>query len=318
LQKFIQLSDEFYSNNCRVVIVTRDSYKLNAKFDKENGHDLDILSDPSGAITNGYCGLRGKVSKSIEPSTKKNYRHNSTYIIDPNQRIAIGLHKGSDHTQKIIEYLQQLKQRLESNQVTQRPPLLMLPDVFNLSLCKELIAGWRGEHFEGLITVGSGFKGNPDKSVVASSVKRRLDHRLSEGANSKACNLVGRRVAPILHKAFQFCLGSVQHFRVGAYSADRGDFFKAHRDNDTPATEKRCFAMSVNLNDDYVGGNLIFPEFGKELYRPPIGGGLIFSCSLLHEALPVTSGTRFVALTFFFAPIVEKGGCQKRLPGLGG
>jgi len=70
LQKFIQLCDEFYSNNRRVVMVTHDSYKLNAKFDKENGYDLDILSDPSGAITNGYCGLRGKVSKSVEPSTK--------------------------------------------------------------------------------------------------------------------------------------------------------------------------------------------------------------------------------------------------------
>ena len=28
------------------------------------------------------------------------------------------------------------------------------------------------------------------------------------------------------------------------------------------------------------------------------GAGVVFSCSLLHEATPVTSGTRYVLLTF--------------------
>ena len=40
--------------------------------------------------------------------------------------------------------------------------------------------------------------------------------------------------------------------------------------------------MSVNLNDDYEGGAVRFPEFGGGLYRPPAGGALVFSCSLLH------------------------------------
>jgi hypothetical protein len=34
-------------------------------------------------------------------------------------------------------------------------------------------------------------------------------------------------------------------------------------------------------------------------YRPPAGGGVVFSCSLLHEALPVTEGRRFGLFTFF-------------------
>ncbi len=57
--------------------------------------------------------------------------------------------------------------------------------------------------------------------------------------------------------------------------------------------------MTLNLNtEDYVGGELVFPEYGPHKYRPESGGGVIFSCSLIHEALPVTSGRRFTLLTF--------------------
>lgn len=54
---------------------------------------------------------------------------------------------------------------------------------------------------------------------------------------------------------------------------------------------------------------MTFPEYGSTAYTTPAGGGVMFSCTLLHEALPVTSGTRFVALTFLFdrqAPAEDK------------
>ena len=41
-----------------------------------------------------------------------------------------------------------------------------------------------------------------------------------------------------------------------------------------------------------------FAEYGRQLYAPGIGGAVIFSCSLLHEALPVTSGRRFALFSF--------------------
>jgi predicted 2-oxoglutarate/Fe(II)-dependent dioxygenase YbiX len=57
--------------------------------------------------------------------------------------------------------------------------------------------------------------------------------------------------------------------------------------------------MTLNLNTGaYEGGELRFPEYGRELYRPEAGGAVIFSCSLLHEALPVTRGKRFAMFTF--------------------
>ena len=60
----------------------------------------------------------------------------------------------------------------------------------------------------------------------------------------------------------------------------------------------RQFALSVNLNAEYEGGYLLFPEFNDHRYRPGIGGGILFSTSLLHEATPVTRGHRYVLLTF--------------------
>ncbi len=59
--------------------------------------------------------------------------------------------------------------------------------------------------------------------------------------------------------------------------------------------------MSINLNtEDFLGGELRFPEFGDQRYRPDSGTAIVFSSSLLHEALQVTSGRRLVVLAFLF------------------
>ncbi len=79
----------------------------------------------------------------------------------------------------------------------------------------------------------------------------------------------------------------------------RQHYFRAHRDNGTPQTADRTFAVSLNLNEDYDGGELVFPEYGPTRYKPKAGAAAVFSCSLLHEALPVTHGRRFVLTTFF-------------------
>jgi len=45
---------------------------------------------------------------------------------------------------------------------------------------------------------------------------------------------------------------------------------------------------------------LRFPEFGDQRYRPENGTAIVFSSSLLHEALHVTAGQRLVLLAFLF------------------
>jgi predicted 2-oxoglutarate/Fe(II)-dependent dioxygenase YbiX len=89
-------------------------------------------------------------------------------------------------------------------------------------------------------------------------------------------------------------------FKLIRYDAGAG-YFHAHRDNESRDTAHRRFAMTLNLNTGaYEGGALRFPEFGPDLYVPERGSAVIFSCSLLHEVTPVTEGSRYGLLGFFF------------------
>jgi hypothetical protein len=103
-----------------------------------------------------------------------------------------------------------------------------------------------------------------------------------------------------LAKAFAYRASRFEGFKIACYQASDRGFFGAHRDNLSPATTHRRFALTLNLNDGYQGGQLRFPEYGPELYRPAPGAALLFSCSHLHEVLEVTAGRRFVLLSFLF------------------
>ena len=56
----------------------------------------------------------------------------------------------------------------------------------------------------------------------------------------------------------------------------------------------------MNLNGDYEGCDLIFPEFGRRTYRAPVGGAIVFSCGALHEVTPITKGKRYAFLPFLY------------------
>jgi predicted 2-oxoglutarate/Fe(II)-dependent dioxygenase YbiX len=75
---------------------------------------------------------------------------------------------------------------------------------------------------------------------------------------------------------------------------------RGHRDNTTKGTAHRRFAVSVNLNDDYEGGEIGFPEYGPRRFKPPVGGAVVFSCSLLHAVSRMTRGHRYAFLPFLY------------------
>jgi predicted 2-oxoglutarate/Fe(II)-dependent dioxygenase YbiX len=111
---------------------------------------------------------------------------------------------------------------------------------------------------------------------------------------------VGRRVMPEIRKAFAFRATRFEGFKIGCYDGATGGFFRPHRDNLLPSTAHRVFALTLNLNDNYEGGELRFPEYGSQLYRPDAGAALVFSCSHLHEVRDVTAGRRYVLLSFLY------------------
>jgi predicted 2-oxoglutarate/Fe(II)-dependent dioxygenase YbiX len=109
------------------------------------------------------------------------------------------------------------------------------------------------------------------------------------------------RLAPEIHKAYQFRATRMERYIVACYDATEGGHFRAHRDNTTKGTAHRRFAVSLHLNTgEYEGGLLRFPEFGRQLYTAPVGAAVVISCSLLHEATPVTRGRRYMFLPFLY------------------
>jgi predicted 2-oxoglutarate/Fe(II)-dependent dioxygenase YbiX len=134
------------------------------------------------------------------------------------------------------------------------------------------------------------------------SVKRRRDCTITDQAALNAVlERLSRRLIPEIHKAFQFEVTRVERCIVSCYAAAESGHFRIHRDNTSKATAHRRFAVTINLNAGaYEGGQLVFPEFGQELWSPPTGGALVFSCSLLHEVKPVTRGSRYCFLPFLF------------------
>jgi peroxiredoxin len=180
-------------------------------------------------------------------------------------------------------------------------PVLVIPSVLERELCAMLVSYYDA----GTPELSGVAVHQPDGSgsiEVDGYRKRRRDLTLVEGPLLDGVHdRVRRRVAPVVERAFRFRAAYAERYVVAAYEArDRG-WFAPHRDNGGPSTEHRQFACSLNLDAaTYQGGDLWFPEFGGRRYRPPSGGALVFSCSLLHAVDPVTQGRRLTVLPFLF------------------
>jgi predicted 2-oxoglutarate/Fe(II)-dependent dioxygenase YbiX/peroxiredoxin len=179
-------------------------------------------------------------------------------------------------------------------------PVLILPRVFEPDFCRELIALY--ERHGGR---ESGFMREIDgKTTIAldPGFKRRADYDIDdEAVRGAARERILRRVVPAIEQAYQFRATRMERYIVACYDAEQGGHFRPHRDNTTKGTAHRRFAVTINLNaEQYQGGELRFPEFGPRSYRAPTGGAVVFSCSLLHEVLPVTAGRRFAFLPFLY------------------
>jgi predicted 2-oxoglutarate/Fe(II)-dependent dioxygenase YbiX len=182
-------------------------------------------------------------------------------------------------------------------------PVLMVPDVLPQSLCARLIAAHDGDNFE------SGMLRQANGAVVLEpdpGSKKRRDHRLDDAALVDAVTVaLSERLLPAIARAFHYPVTHMEGYKVVAYDAATGGYFRPHRDNVTPDARHRRFALSLNLNADYEGGELIFPEFDADLYRPPAGGAVVFSGTLLHAAREVTAGKRYVLLSFMWGDEVR-------------
>ncbi|WP_259670844.1 2OG-Fe(II) oxygenase [Rhizobium lentis] len=137
--------------------------------------------------------------------------------------------------------------------------------------------------------------------------KRRKDYDIQEkDIIAETQGRFIRRIVPEIQKVHQFTVTRMERYIVACYAAEDKAHFRPHRDNTTKGTAHRRFAVSVNLNDDFDGGEVSFPEYGSRSFKAPSGGAVIFSCSLLHAVSTVTRGRRYAFLPFLYDDAAAK------------
>ncbi|AUW59057.1 hypothetical protein C1T17_14090 [Sphingobium sp. SCG-1] len=226
----------------------------------------------------------------------------TSWILDPALRVlaVLPIEDPATHHARLCAELAPLANPAQDMQSA--APVLQIPNLLEPELCRDYIA-----YCEASGPQDSGYmKTDPASGntimVVDHSHKRRSDCLIEDDALRNALQArIMRRLVPQIQRAFQFQVTRMERYLIARYDADSGGYFRPHKDNTTLGTAHRRFAVSINLNaGDYDGGDLRFPEFGMRTYRPPTGGAVVFSCSLLHEATPVTRGSRYCILPFLY------------------
>ena len=224
-----------------------------------------------------------------------------TIVLDPMLRAVANIafdHAGG-HAQTVREVLQSLPAVDDNAGVPLTAPVLILPRVFDFPLCDTLV-----RFYEKLGGQESGFLFDVDGKttrVVDHRLKRRDDlvvahPQLREAIRSQ----IVRRLIPAVGCFFQFQATRMDRYIVACYDSAVGGHFYRHRDNVNIGAQHRRFAVSINLNNDFEGGDLLLPEFGRRAYRAPHGGAVVFSCGALHQVTPVRRGRRYAFLAFLY------------------
>jgi hypothetical protein len=100
-------------------------------------------------------------------------------------------------------------------------------------------------------------------------------------------------------------LGTLEFNRVFGVTMFEGAVLPAHRDEDANNDglydgKKRSHVCSLLLNDDYEGGELVFPEQGGSI-KAKAGDMVVFpGYYISHGVAEITKGARRVLLIFFY------------------
>jgi peroxiredoxin/predicted 2-oxoglutarate/Fe(II)-dependent dioxygenase YbiX len=222
-------------------------------------------------------------------------------VLDPTLRVLeiIPFKPGGADCAELFAYLDELPPpHLHTGEALQAP-VLVLPNVFEPAFCRTLIDLHTADGGR-----DTGFMSEVDGKTVEQvdpARKRRRDCIVQdEDVILTVHRWIKRRIVPEIARVFFFDATRIERYLVGCYRAEDGGHFTAHRDNTTKGTAHRRFAVSINLNDDFDGGEVSFPEYGPRGFKPPIGGAVVFSCSLMHAVSAVSRGRRYAFLPFLY------------------
>lgn len=246
--------------------------------------------------------LYGAVPKDAQRGQGRIAMRRFWIVLDPTLRVLELVPFAADGSDisRVLAYLENLPPPDRFAGIELQAPILYLPNVFEADLCRHLI-----ELHDRSAGEDSPYVREVDGMTVRvmdRSFKRRKDYNIEDPELMAQINArIVRRICPEIIKVHHVTATHIERYTIGCYSSeDGGGHFLPHRDNTSKATAHRQFAISINLNADFEGGLLRFPEYGPKGFKPPVGGAVVFSCSLLHEATRVTKGRRYAFLPFVF------------------
>jgi predicted 2-oxoglutarate/Fe(II)-dependent dioxygenase YbiX len=224
-----------------------------------------------------------------------------TVVLDPMLRAVADIpwDHASGHASAVREVLRSLPSVDDSAGVRLTAPVLIVPRVLDFQLCDFLV-----QFYDKLGGKDSGFLLDIEgktSTVVDYRLKRRNDlHLVAPELRDLIRDQIVRRLLPPIERFFQFQATRMDRYIVSCYDSATGGHFYRHRDNVNAGAQHRRFAVTINLSKDYDGGDLVFPEFGRRVYRAPHGGAVVFSCGALHQVTPMTRGRRYAFLAFLY------------------
>jgi len=133
-----------------------------------------------------------------------------------------------------------------------------------------------------------------DKRIGAVEPVPTVDIHLKQiGLDTIWKNIVEEIIKPLVYTKFQFTTKQVLIAFVVKYSTDGQKELKPHHDNSS-------YTINVCLNDEYEGGGCRFVRQNKIVNNKKIGYCTLHPGKLthLHEGLTVTSGLRYVFISF--------------------
>jgi hypothetical protein len=224
-----------------------------------------------------------------------------TIVLDPMLRAVANIpwDHPTGHARTVHDLLDGLPAVDDAAGVPLTAPVLIVPRIFDFALCDFLV-----KFYEKLGGKDSGFLLDSEgktATVVDYRLKRRNDLPIVAPELREAIRgPIVRRLLPAMERFFQFDATRMDRYIVACYDSATGGHFYRHRDNVNAGAQHRRFAVTINLNKDYDGCDLVFPEFGSRTYRAPHGGAIVFSCGALHQVTPVTRGQRYAFLAFLY------------------
>ena len=173
-------------------------------------------------------------------------------------------------------------------------------DLYEPEVCKEIVAGIRRLRWsvaEVQLAKATGgfatFTRRRTRSADILTSPRAVE--LCQDFDSR----IQKVVHPLINRIWQVKLVETSGTQIVRYR--KGGRYVAHADAGVEYGD-RYFSVVCYLNDDFTGGHTAFPSLEYST-KPITGKAIIFPSRYLHCAEPVTSGEKFIFLTWVCGPV---------------